>query len=141
MFKRKLNIVVLVLCIIVLLSAFSVFAEDLKVKLNLFERLVVMQLLPQKGSFATLKIVTELNMELGASDEEYILAGLEPQDDGSVQAKKGWLSVPEKEFTFKEAALSMIRASLQMLDDAEQLTMEHFRVYEKFMIVEEKKEE
>ena len=98
MFKRKLNIVVLVLCIIMLLSAFSIFAEDFKVKLNLFERLVVMQLLPQKGSFATLKIVTELNMRLGATDEEYIQAGLEPQEDGS--------SVQENACRQKEEALN-----------------------------------
>lgn len=137
MFKRKLNIVAFVLCVIMLLSAFSIFAEELKTKLNLFERLVVMQLLPQKGNFATLKIVTELNMKLGASDEEYITAGLEPQPDGSVQAEFGWLSVPEKEFVFKEAALGMIRAALKILDDAEQLTMEHFRVYQKFMVIEE----
>jgi len=137
MFKRKLSIIALVLCIIVLLSALAIAAEPFKTKLNLFERLVVMQLLPQKGSFATLKIVTKLKMELGATDEEYIQAGLEPQEDGSVQAKLGWLAVPEKEFVFEEAALGMIRDALKKLDEAKQLTMEHYRVYQIFMLPKE----
>lgn len=139
MFKRKqLNIVAIVLCMVVLLSAIAIANnEPFKTKLNLFERLVVMGLLPQTGNFATLKIVTELNMMLGATDEEYITAGLMPTDEGGVVAEHGWLVVPEKEFVFKEAALKIIRAALQKLDEEEKLTMEHFRVYEKFMIVKE----
>jgi len=137
MSKRISSIVALVLCIFMLLGTLSIHAEDFEVKLNLFERLIVMGLLPQKGSFATLKIVTELNMELGATDEEYVQAGLEAQADGSVQAKHGWLAVPEKEFVFKEAALKLIRDALQKLNDEEKLTMEHFRVYQKFMLTKE----
>ena len=134
MFKK----VVLILCILVLLSV-SVFAEDFKTKLNLFERLVIMGLLPQTGNFATLKIVTEANLMLGATDEESVIAGLKPNDQGGVIAEKGWTAVPEKEFTFKETLLGIIKAALQKLEDEEKLTMEHFRIYEKFMLP--KKEE
>lgn len=137
MFKRKLNIVVIVLCIIILLSVISVFAEDFKTNLNLFERLVVMGLLPQTGNFATLKIVLEANLMLGATDEESVIAGLEPTPEGGVVAEYGWTAVPDKEFTFKETLLGLIRDALQKLEDEERLTMEHFRVYEKFMLVEE----
>ena len=136
MFKK----IAIVLCILILLSA-SVFAEDFKTKLNLFERLVVMGLLPQAGNFATLKIVTEANLMLGATDEESVLAGLEATPEGGVVAKKGWIVVPEKEFIFKETLLKIIKDALQKLDDEEKLTMEHFRVWEKFMVVEEKEGE
>ena len=132
MFKK----VILVLCILVLLSV-SVFAEDFKTKLGLFERLVIMGLLPQTGNFATLKIVTEANLMLGATDEESVIAGLSPTEAGGVVAKYGWTAVPEKEFTFKETLLGIIKAALQKLEDEEKLTMEHFRVYEKFMVVKE----
>ena len=141
MFKRKLNIVALILCIVILLSALSIAAEPFRTELNLFERLVVMGLLPQTGNFATLKIVMEANMMLGATDEESVLAGLEPTPEGAVIARLGWLTVPEKEFTFKETLLGLIKDALQKLEDEEKLTMEHFRVYEKFMIVEEKEGE
>ena len=136
--RRQLNITVLVLCIVMLFASF-VLAEDFKVNLNLFERLVLMGVLPQSGDFATLKIVVELNLMLGATDEEFVAAGLEPQPDGSTIARKGWDAVPEKEFAFKEAALSIIKGALQKLNDTKRLTMQQFRVYEKFMIVKEEK--
>lgn len=140
MLKRRLSIIAFVLCIVILLSAIAVFAEDFKVKLGLYERIVTMSLLPQAGNYATLKIVTELNMMLGPTEEEYKAAGLQPQEGGGVLAKN-WLAVPEKEFTFKEVALSMIVDALKKLDEEKKLTMEHFRVYEKFMLVKKEGEE
>lgn len=138
MFKRRLSIIAIVLCIVILLSAIAIANDEpFKTKLNLFERLVVMGLLPQTGNFATLKIVTEANMMLGATDEESVIAGLKPNEQGGVIALHGWLVVPEKEFTFKETLLGIIRDALQKLDDEEKLTMEHYRVWEKFMIVKE----
>ena len=133
MFKK----ILLIVCILILLSV-SVFAEDFKVKLGLYERLVTMALLPQTASYAALKIVTELSLMLAPTDEEYKAAGLESQEGGGVTAKN-WLAVPEKEFTFKEVALKMITDALKKLDEDGKLTMEHYRVYERFMIV--KKEE
>jgi len=139
LFKNKyitaLFLVVLFICLI--FTAKQVFAEDFKTKLNLFERLVVMGLLPQTGNFATLKIVTEANLMLGATDEESVIAGLKPNDQGGVVAQYGWTIVPEKEFVFKETLLGIIKSALQKLENEEKLTMEHFRVYEKFMIVKE----
>ena len=142
MFKRKLSIIAIVLCIIMLLSAIALANDEpFKTKLNLFERLVVMGLLPQTGNFATLKIVIEANLMLGATDEESVLAGLKPDGQGGVVAEYGWLIVPEKEFMFKETLLGIVRATLQRLDDEEKLTMEHYRVWIKFMEVEEKEGE
>lgn len=136
---------ILVLCILIIFIATKyVFADGpFKTKLNLFERLVVMGLLPQTGNFATLKIVMEANLMLGATDEESVLAGLEPTPEGAVIARLGWTTVPEKEFTFKETLLKLIKDALTELNEADppKLTMEHFRVYEKFMLVEEKEEE
>jgi hypothetical protein len=137
MLNRKLKIIAFVFCIVILLSAL-VFAEDFKVKLGLYERLVTMSLLPATGNYATLKIITELNLMLAPTDEEYKAAGLEPQENGGVIAKN-WQAVPEKEFTFKETALKLIQDALKKLDEEGKLTMEHYRCYEKFMIV--KKEE
>ena len=142
MFKRKLSIIAIVLCIIMLLSAIAIANDEpFKAELNLFERLVVMGLLPQTGNFATLKIVIEANLMLGATDDESVIAGLKPNEQGGVVALHGWLVVPEREFIFKETLLGIIRAALQKLDDEEKLTMEHYRVWIKFMEVEEKEGE
>lgn len=144
MFKRRLSIVALVLCVVLLLSCVAIANDEpFKTKLNLFERLVIMGLLPQTGNFATLKIVTEANMMLGATDEESVLAGLDTTPEGGVIARLGWQAVPEKEFVFKETLLKLIKDALTELNEADppKLTMEHFRVYEKFMLVKEKEEE
>ena len=142
MFKRRLSIVALILCVVLLLTSIAIANDEpFKTKLNMFERLVVMGLLPQQGNFATLRLVTEQNMILGPSDEETVIAGLDTTPEGGVVAKYGWDKIPEKEFTFKETVLGWIKDALQKLDDEEKLTMEHFRVYEKFMLVKEKEEE
>ena len=142
MFKKRLSIIALILCVVMLLSTIAIANDEpFKTKLNLFERLVVMALLPQTGNFATLKIVMEANLMLGATDEESVLADLKPNAQGGVVALKGWTAVPEREFIFKETLLGIIRVALQKLDDEEKLTMEHFRVWEKFMLVEEKEGE
>ena len=137
MFKRRLNIVALILCIVMLLSVLAIAAEPFKTKLNMFERLVVMGLLPQTGNFATLKIVTGANMMLGPTDEESVLAGLDTTPEGGVIARLGWDKVPEVEFTFKETLLGLIRDALTELNEADppKLTMEHFSTYQKFMLV------
>jgi hypothetical protein len=110
------------------------YAVDFKVKLNLYERLITMGLLPQTGSFATLKIITELNLMLAPTDEENKTAGLETQTNGSIIAKNGWLAVPEKEIILGEIAYGIITDALKKLDEEKKLSMEHIKVYEKFMV-------
>jgi len=139
MLNRKLSLVALVLCFVMLMSAvaFTVY-EPFKVKLNLFERLVVMSLLPQEGSFVTLKIVRELQIELAANEEELALSELKDLPTGGIEAKD-WNAVSEKEIIFGDKAKEIIVNALIKLDKDEKLRNEHFSVYEKFIL--EKKEE
>jgi len=140
---RNNKIIALVLVIVMLLSmvVLAVY-EPFKVKLGLFPRLVCMGLLPQEGSFATLKIVRELQMQLAPSDEEYKAAGL--KDDlltggVTVDPEKGWDKVEDKEIVFGEIGKALIVSALKKLDEEEKLTQQHFELYEKFVL--EKKEE
>ena len=137
MFNRKLKVISLVLCLILILTIVS-FAEVLqfKIKLNLFERLVVMSLLPTESNFITLKIVRDLQTNLAPTEEEIKLSGLESME-GGVNAKD-WNAVPEKEIIFGDIAKGIIVDALKKLDEAKQLKMEQFSVYEKFVL--EKKE-
>jgi len=139
MLNRRMNIIALVLCIILIVGmvAYAEY-EPFKVKLNLFERLIVLALLPQEGSFATLKIVRDLQMELAPTEEEYKLAGLQDLEGGGINAKD-WGAVPEKEIIFGDKAKEIIVNALIKLDEDEKLRQEHFSVYEKFVL--EKKEE
>lgn len=143
MFKRKLNIIALVLCFVLVLSLLS-FAkqyEPFKVKLTLFERFVVMTLLPPEGSYRTLKIVRELQMELATTEEEDKLAGLHDLPGGGTDAED-WDAVPPKEIVFGDVAKGLIVDALKKLDEEEELTHQHFTLYEKFVLekIEEPKE-
>ena len=138
MLNRKLKVLSLVLCIVLILSIVS-FAQVLqfKVKLNLFERLVVMSLLPTESNFVTLNIIRDLQGNLAPTEEEIKLSGLEAVEGGGVNAKD-WNAVPGKEVVFGDIAKGLIIEALKKLDEAKQLKMEQFSVYEKFVLEKEK---
>ena len=126
---------VLVLVIVLLVGMLALGAEPFKAKLGLFDRLVCLSLLPPEGSFATLKIVRELQMELAPTEEESKLAGL--QDDptsGGVQAVLGWDKVELKEILFGEIGKAIIVTALEKLNEAEKLQQQHFLLYEMFVV-------
>ncbi len=128
--KRSISLV----AVIALLFSGLCFAEYVpcKVSLNLFERMVVLALLPAEGNFATLKIVNELKMELAPTEEEFKKAGLSALESGGIQAKD-WLAVPEKEITLGETAEGIIVKALKKLDKESKLRAEHMTVYAKFI--------
>jgi len=139
--RMKLTAVILVFVMLLSMVAFTAY-EPFKVKLGLFERLVCMALLPAEGSFATLKIVRELQLELAPTEEEYKLAGL--KDDlltGGINAELGWDKVEDKEIVFGDIAKAIIVSALEKLDKEEKLTQQHFSLYEKFVIGEKKEGE
>lgn len=137
MFNRKLKLLSLILCFVLILMIVS-FAQvqQFKIKLNLFDRLVVMSLLPTESNFITLKIVRDLQTNLAPTEEEIKLSGLEAME-GGVNATD-WLAVPEKEIVFGDIAKGIIVNALIKLDKDEKLKQEHFSVYEKFVIGEKK---
>jgi hypothetical protein len=135
MLNRKLRGILLVICVLLIFTILS-SAQDVqfKVKLNLFERLVALSFYQQaEGSFATLKIVKELQMELAPTEEEYKLAGLKDLPNGGVNADN-WFAVPEKEIIFGDKAKEIIVNALKKLNDSEKLKQEQFSLYEKFIL-------
>ena len=134
MFNRKLNLIALVLCLVMILSllSFAVY-EPFKVELTLFERFVVRTLLPPEGSYSTLKIVWELQMELATTEEENKLAGLEDLPGGGTDAEN-WDAVEPKEIVFGDITKGLIVDALKKLDEQEKLTQQHITIYEKFVL-------
>lgn len=142
MLNRKLKLVALVLCLVLILSLLS-FAkqyEPFKVDLTLFERFVVMTLLPPEGSYRTLKIIRELQAELATTEEEDKLAGLHDLPGGGTDADN-WDAVEPKEIVFGDVAKALVVDALKKLDEEEKLRQQHFTLYEKFVLekVEEPK--
>ena len=138
--RRNQSLLVLVLLMVMVFSVLSFAAyEPFKAKLGLFDRLVCLALLPAEGSYATLKIVRDLQMELAPSEEESKLAGIVPNLlTGGTEAKLGWDKVEPKEIVFGDIAKGIIIAALEKLDAEEKLTQQHYALYEIFIIGEKK---
>jgi len=136
MLNRRLNIIALILIFVLLMSMVAFTADEpFKVKLGLFDRLVCLALLPAEGSYTTLKIVRELQMELAPSEEESKAAGvIDDLLSGGVQATLGWDKVGDKEIVFGDIAKGIIVAALEKLDENEKLTQQHFNLYKWFVL-------
>ena len=105
-------------------------------KLAVFERLVLLNVLPQEGNFITLKIVRKLRENLSFDEKELKALKL------TVDPEKGnatWDTAkePNKDVEIGREARKIIVTALEKLDKDEKLTQEHFTLFEKF--VEEKK--
>jgi len=138
MLRRNTKLIALILVFVMLMSmvALAVY-EPFKVKLNLFERIVAMSLLPKEANYLTWKIIKDLQMELAPSEEEVKIAGMINSPDGTIRADN-WLLVVEKEIVFGDIAQELIVSALKKLDETEKLMSDHFSLYEKFIILPEK---
>lgn len=104
-------------------------------KLSVYERLVLLNTLPNEGNFITLKIVRELREGLSFNEKEIKELNL------TVNPEKGTATwdkekEPNKEIDIGREAKKIIVEALEKLDKDEKMTQEHFSLYEKF--VEEK---
>jgi len=139
--SKQFSIILLIICLVLLLTLLSLAAyEPFKVKLTLFERFVAMTLLPAEGSYLTLKIVRDLQMELSVTEEEAKLAGLYDVVGGGTDAEN-WEAVPLKEIVFGDIAKKIIVDALTRLDKEEKLTQQHVSLFEKFITFAEKPKE
>lgn len=140
--KRGLSIISLVICFVLILSllSFAAASEFFKVKLTLFERFIVMTLLPREGSYRTLKIVQDLQMALAPTEEENALAKLKDLPGGGTDAEN-WNAVELKEIIFGDVAKGLVIDALNELDKEEKLTQQHISLYEKFITYAEKPKE
>ena len=109
----------------------------MKIKLNVYERLVMLNILPKEGNFITLKIVRQLREGLSFDEKEIkeLKLTIDPAKGNATWEQD---KDPNKEIEIGREAKKVIVESLEKLDKDEKLTQEHFSLYEKF--VEEKKE-
>ena len=99
-------------------------------QLKLSERFVILQIIPEEGSFATLKIVNDLRLVLSPSEAEFKEFEITQEGDMLKWNLKG---EEEKEIAIGEKAADVIVDALKKLDKDKKLTQKHFTVYEKFI--------
>lgn len=100
-------------------------------KFNVQERLLLLGVLGTIASnLATLRIVRDLQEELGFSEEEHKAIGLS-EKDGRIHWENN--DLPSKEISMGPAALNATLIIFRKLDHEELLTFEHLPMYEKLL--------
>ena len=102
-------------------------------ELGVFDRLILLNILPKEGDFTTLKIVRKLREDLSFSEEEHKALKFQ-QDEGSIKWQSG--ADKPKEIQFGDKATDLIVSTLKKLSADKKLTEQHFNLYEKFVTPE-----
>jgi len=99
-------------------------------KLNVLERMMLLNVLPREGSFVTLKVVADLRDELGFSETEH-----KKYKFVETEGRVTWNPAVEqfKEVHIGEKATDVVVDALKKLDEEKKLSLESMSLYEKFV--------
>lgn len=102
-------------------------------KINLFERLFLLNNLPKTGKYETLVTIKELEKKLSLNEKEEKLFGIVQDDSGMVKWNEKGNKV-KFDFDFKELELLVIKGSLRKLNDSEKLPIQVMELYKAFCL-------
>ncbi len=102
----------------------------MKFKLNLAERINLMEILPVEGNFITLGIIREFKVNIGVKDKEFKLFGIEQKDNKITWKEEG---NKEIDFDFGDKAVEIVIEELEKLDKGKKLEDKHFSLFTKFV--------
>jgi len=102
-------------------------------KLNVLERLMALQILPTESNFVTLRIVFDLQKELGLTEEEIKeFEVVQIPNEGTNWNEKG---KEEREIKIGEKAADIIVEALKKINAEKKITPQLMSLYEKFVEV------
>ena len=99
-------------------------------KLNVLERLILLNLLPKEGSFANIKLLRVARENLSFNEKENKDLNFQ-----QVDTQLNWTNgvVGDKPIELGEIVTQMVVKALKKLNDEEKITEEHASIYEKFI--------
>ncbi len=99
-------------------------------ELKVFDRLILLNILPREGDYLTLKIVRKLREDLSFSEGEHKSLQIR-QEEGKVF----WVQEADipKDISIGEKVTDIIVETLKRLDKEKKLQIEHMAIYEKFL--------
>jgi len=98
-------------------------------KLNVMERILLLQALPAEGDLITLRIVRDLKNNLSFTEKEH-------KDFGITQIKDNtsWTNGGDADIQIGEKATDIIVESLTKLNKENKLTVDHISICDKFKV-------
>ena len=101
-------------------------------KLNIVERLMLLNILPPEGSITVMKLLRVLKEELSFSEEENKALEFDQKEE-QLFWKQDADIVKDVKLEEGEIMTELIKKELKKLDDEEKLTEGHISLYEKFI--------
>lgn len=99
-------------------------------ELTVFERILLLNILPQEGDITTLRIIHQLREDLSFSEDEHKTLEIRTEADRVFWKTE---AAQPKEVAIGDKARSIIRESLEALNAQKRLREEHIGLYEKFV--------
>jgi DNA-binding transcriptional MerR regulator len=100
--------------------------------LSVFDRLMIVNILPSESDITTLKIIRDLKSQLGFTESEHekLCFNVDKQT-GSVR----WKTEHESDICVEIGSMGsmIISEQLKILNEKKKLTVEHISLYEKFV--------
>lgn len=100
-------------------------------ELGVFDRLILLNILPKEGDFTTLKIIRTMREDLSFNEEEHKALEFKFEDDGRVLWKRD--ADVQRDINFGEKATDIIVEVLKKLNNDKKLTEQHFSLYSQFI--------
>ncbi len=110
--------------------------EKGKKKLDVLERLMLLQVLPKEGNYSNLKALRVVREALSFTEAENKALAFR-EEAGMLRWNP--LGTKDKEIFFGEIIEGLIVKALKALNDQEKLTVDQFSLYEKFVGEEDAK--
>jgi hypothetical protein len=98
--------------------------------LSVYDRLLLLNVLPKEGDITALKIVRKLKDELSFSEDEHSALQFKHEDGNILWKEEADIS---KEIEIGEKANDVIVDALRKLNKAKKLTEAHLDLYERFV--------
>lgn len=103
-------------------------------ELTVFERILILNILPEKADVTSLRIVRDLQSSLGFNEAEVETLGMR-QEEGGVFWNQAAETV--RDFPIGPKGQSIIATELEKLSKGKQLSMQMLDLYDRFVAPEE----
>jgi alpha-tubulin suppressor-like RCC1 family protein len=107
--------------------------RDTTMELTIKERIIILGLLPRETNFSTLKVVRDVENEIGFSETDLKTFEIVTEGDSIKWNAALEAAMSPKDCKMGDRAYEIIKQAIKKLDDSNMLTKDHFSLYEKFV--------